>query len=120
MTAEYCGGNANALRGTETLDAIPDKRIAVRVAETPMPYGALKLRTVALMSAADSLVAETPMPYGALKLVFAHFAPSITHCGGNANALRGTETIMSPAITRGASMGGGNANALRGTETLFV
>gem|GEM_PF-6779618 len=36
------GGNANALRGTETLTGKPEHVINSTVAETPMPYGALK------------------------------------------------------------------------------
>jgi len=36
------GGNANALRGTETPKRINRLRLNFGVAETPMPYGALK------------------------------------------------------------------------------
>jgi len=59
------GGNANALRGTETLG---NGCAATRsdVAETPMPYGALKQKR-ALRTPSQQEVAETPMPYGALK-----------------------------------------------------
>jgi len=39
----------------------------MRVAETPMPYGALKHRQAGNLFR-EYEVAETPMPYGALKL----------------------------------------------------
>jgi len=63
----------------------------VCVAETPMPYGALKPKIPFLIKS-TAFVAETPMPYGALKLE--NFIANTDEfcCGGNANALRGTET----------------------------
>jgi len=39
--------------------------------------------------------------------------------GGNANALRGTETKSEKALHLSLSQCGGNANALRGTETSY-
>jgi len=60
------GGNANALRGTETLTGKPEHVINSTVAETPMPYGALKQQWKRILFG-DLRVAETPMPYGALK-----------------------------------------------------
>ena len=40
-----------------------------RVAETPMPYGALKRHPIPISDTREYQVAETPMPYGALKPV---------------------------------------------------
>ena len=90
QTTHRGGGNANALRGTET------SRIGC--------------------SASSTCVAATPTPYGALKLDPTLMIQSHVHRGGNANALRGTETKVH-SITSYLSHGGGNANALRGTET---
>jgi len=56
-----------------------------------MPYGALK-HSYTLSVRRFSVVAETPMPYGALKHRIADMHLCIFDSGGNANALRGTET----------------------------
>jgi len=66
LTLRKRGGNANALRGTETCTSFHLRR-SWSVAETPMPYGALKL-VPKITIVQIHQVAETPMPYGALKL----------------------------------------------------
>jgi len=58
------------------------------------------------------------MPYGALKLERFNVSVQPVGRGGNANALRGTETLTRRFEWR-LSVSGGNANALRGTETIF-
>jgi len=64
------GGNANALRGTETYRARARQGAAHQVAATPTPYGALKLLTIYRYATHTLIVAATPTPYGALKRVF--------------------------------------------------
>jgi len=56
-----------------------------------MPYGALKQHPVTFADI-KTHVAETPMPYGALKLRHNFVLAAADFGGGNANALRGTET----------------------------
>ena len=56
-----CGGNANALRGTETSLAACTASVTA-VAETPMPYGALKRHPIPISDTREYQVAETPMP----------------------------------------------------------
>ena len=88
------------------------------MAATPTPYGALKRMAQAVRGLLVTVVAATPTPYGALKLgVFSANAFEVVHCGGNANALRGTETPHNVIVSNFFPISGGNANALRGTET---
>ena len=53
------------------------------------------------------------MPYGALKLYCQCYCDDFFVSGGNANALRGTETLL-PTLPAAYPPCGGNANALRG------
>ena len=57
------------------------------------------------------------MPYGALKLNLCPLRVTDTSRGGDANALRGTETSLLRVCKRKKHQCGGDANALRGTET---
>ena len=77
-----------------------------------MPYGALKL-LCARTARADFVVAETPMPYGALKLYADPVQSGYLRGGGNANALRGTETRPALPARFARAARGGNANVLR-------
>jgi len=69
------------------------------VAATPTPYGALKLPYLTIPNGTFE-VAATPTPYGALKLFLNSRLIRAAAGGGNANALRGTETYDGAAQHR--------------------
>ena len=111
------GGNANALRGTETkADHSADRTIRA-VAATPTPYGALKHE---IEGTVDDLLVRGGNANALRGTETCEWFPNqrLQPCGGNANALRGTETCALRARACVVQHGGGNANALRGTETI--
>jgi len=65
----------------------------LKAAATPTPYGALKPR-YGLLETHYPRAAATPTPYGALKLPTDILDSMVESGGGNANALRGTETSL--------------------------